>query len=44
MKISPMIITSVMGLIMCACKPAGPAPDLIKTQGKMLDQAKGGEG
>lgn len=39
-----MMAIALFGVAMSGCKPAGPPPDLIKTQREALDKARAVEG
>ena len=44
MKLKEMMAIALLGAAISGCKPAGPPPDLIKTQREALDKAKAVEG
>lgn len=43
MKIAYIMMPGVLALALSACQPAGPPPDLVKTQREALHKAKGVE-
>lgn len=44
MKLRRMTAIVLLGVTMSGCKPAGPPPDLLKTQREALAKAKAVEG